>query len=37
MKGIKTVCNCDPGSKLDMRLRLKWIPSGNSMGIKLGR
>ena len=36
MKGIKTVWTCVPGSKLDMRVRLSWIPSGDSMGIKLG-
>ena len=37
MKLIKTVWNCGPGSKLDMLVRLNWIPSGVSMGRKLGR
>ena len=37
MKGIKTVWTFGLGSKLDMRVRIKWIPSGVSMGINLGR
>ena len=36
MKVIKTVWNCGLGSKLDMRVRINWIPSGVSMGINLG-
>ena len=31
------VWTCCPSSKLNMRVRLNWIPSGIFMGIKLGR
>ena len=37
MKGIKTVWTCGPGSNLDKKVRINWIPSGNYMGRKLGR
>ena len=37
MKGIKKVWTCGPGSKLDMKVRLNWIPSGVSMVKKVGR
>ena len=37
MKGIKTVWTCGPGSKSDIRVRLNWIPSGDSTGRKLVR
>ena len=36
MKGIKTVWIFGPGLKLGMRVRLSWIPSGDSMGKILG-